>query len=71
MSNYKRVKDCREDSDFIQQEITDYLHISRGTYAMCECSSNIILILLLDKLSIKYQVSIDYLVSLSNSKKRL
>lgn len=68
MNYYKRIKDCREDNDLIQQEIADYLEISRGTYAMYECGSNIIPLKLLDKLSIKYKVSIDYLVGLSSNK---
>lgn len=69
MKYYKRMKDYREDSDLIQQDIADYLGVSRGTYAMYECGSNIIPLHLLDKLSIKYQVSIDYLVGLSDNKK--
>lgn len=69
MNYYKRIKDFREDNDFIQQEIADYLNVSRGTYAMYECGSNIIPLHLLDKLSIKYQVSVDYLVGISDSKK--
>lgn len=68
MNYYRRIKDCREDNDLIQQEIADYLNVSRGTYSMYECGSNIIPLFLLDKLSVKYQVSIDYLVGISNNK---
>lgn len=68
MNYYKKLKDLREDSDATQQDIADYLKISRGNYAMYECGSNIIPLDLLDKLSIKYQVSIDYLVGLSKDK---
>lgn len=71
MNYYRRIKDCREDNDIIQQEVADYLDVSRGTYAMYECGSNIIPLFLLDKLSIKYQVSIDYLVGLSNNKNNI
>ena len=68
MNYYKRIKDCREDNDLIQQDVADYLGISRGNYAMYECGSNIIPLFLLDKLSIKYQVSIGYLVGTSKRK---
>ncbi len=68
MNYYKRFKDIREDRDLIQQEIADYLKITRGRYAMYECGSNIIPLKLLDKLSIKYQVSINYLVGISKIK---
>jgi len=68
MNYFKKIKDLREDNDATQQDIADFLKISRGNYAMYECSSNIIPLELLDKLSIKYQVSIDYLVSLSKEK---
>lgn len=68
MNYYKKLKDLREDSDATQQDIADFLKISRGNYAMYECGSNIIPLELLDKLSIKYQVSMDYLVNLSKNK---
>lgn len=68
MNYYKKLKDLREDSDATQQDIADFLGISRGNYAMYECGSNIIPLELLDKLSIKYQVSMDYLVNLSKNK---
>ena len=68
MNYYRRMKDLREDNDLTQQDIANYLKITRGTYSMYECGSNIIPLHLLDKLSLKYQVSIDYLVGLSNEK---
>lgn len=68
MNYYKKLKDLREDNDATQQDIADFLKISRGNYAMYECGSNIIPLELLDKLSIKYQVSMDYLVNLSKNK---
>lgn len=68
MNYYKKLKDLREDNDATQQDIADFLKISRSNYAMYECGSNIIPLELLDKLSIKYQVSMDYLVNLSKNK---
>ncbi len=68
MNYYRRMKDLREDNDLTQQDIANYLNVTRGTYSMYECGSNIIPLHLLDQLSLKYQVSIDYLVGLSNDK---
>ena len=68
MNYYRRMKDLREDNDLTQQDIANYLNVTRGTYSMYECGSNIIPLYLLDQLSLKYQVSIDYLVGLSNEK---
>ena len=68
MNYYRRMKDLREDNDLTQQEIANYLNVTRRTYSMYECGSNIIPLHLLNQLSLKYQVSIDYLVGLSNEK---
>ena len=68
MNCYKKIKDLREDNDLTQQNIADYLQVSRGTYSMYELGTNIIPLKLLDKLSLKYEVPIDYLVGLSNTK---
>ena len=65
---FKRIKDLREDNDLTQQKVADYLEVKRGTYSMYELGTNIIPLKLLDKLSLKYEVSIDYLVGLSNNK---
>lgn len=66
---YKRIKDLREDHDLTQNDISIYLNVYRSTYAKWEDGTNKIPIKILDKLSIKYDVSIDYLVSLTNVKK--
>ena len=68
MKYYRRIKDLREDNDLTQAKIAEYLGIQRGAYSMYEIGSNIIPLHLLDKLSIKYNVSIDYLVGLTNEK---
>lgn len=66
---YKRIKDLREDHDLTQKDISNYLNVYRSTYAKWEDGNNKIPLLMLDKLSIKYNVSIDYMLSLSNIKK--
>lgn len=66
---YKRIKDLREDHDLTQQDIANYLNVYRSTYAKWEDGTNKISIQILDKLAIKYNVSFDYLLSMTNIKK--
>lgn len=66
---YKRIKDLREDNDLTQKDVADYLGAYRSTYAKWEDGTNKIPIQMLDKLSIKYDVSFNYLLSMTNTKK--
>lgn len=66
---YKRIKDLREDNDLTQKDIADYLKVYRSTYAKWEDGTNKIPLQMLDKLSIKYDVSFNYLLSITNTKK--
>ena len=52
MNYYRKIKDLREDNNLTQQNIANYLKVTRGTYSMYECGSNIIPLHLLDKLSL-------------------
>lgn len=66
---YKRIKDLREDNDLTQKDIADYLKVYRSTYAKWEDGTNKIPLQMLDKLSIKYDVGFNYLLSITNTKK--
>ena len=61
-----RLKEIRETQEYTQLEIANKLNIQRGTYASWECGNDIISTKQLYKLANLYQVSIDYLVNLTN-----
>lgn len=66
---YKRIKDLREDNDLTQKDIANYLKVYRSTYAKWEDGTNKIPLEKLDMLSLKYNVSLDYLLGLTNTKR--
>lgn len=61
-----RLKEIRETQEYTQLEIANKLNIQRGTYASWGCGNDIISTKQLYKLANLYQVSIDYLVNLTN-----
>lgn len=65
---YKRLKDLREDNDYTQDFIAKYLKINRVVYNRYENGIREIPISLLIQLSKLYNVSIDYIVGISNKK---
>ena len=72
----KRIKEIRQNSDKIQQEVADYMGIKRSTYAVLENNHNIIPLKRLNDFANYFDVSIDYVFGLTdikqykNSKKR-
>lgn len=66
---YKRIRDLREDKDWTQQEIADILFINRRTYAAYENGVNSMTPETLIKLSKIHNVSVDYLLELTDEKK--
>lgn len=66
---FKRLKDLREDSDLLQKDIAKKLGISQQYYSQYELGNYTMPIELLIKLSKEYNVSLDYLVGLSDKKK--
>ena len=66
---FKRIKDLRVDNDYLQKDIAKLLGISQQYYSQYELGKYTMPIELLIKLSKLYNVSIDYLVGLSNEKK--
>lgn len=65
---YKRIRDLREDKDWTQQKIADMLFINRRTYAAYENGVNSMTPETLIKLAKIHNVSIDYLLELTDEK---
>ena len=65
---FKRIKDLREDTDLLQKDIAGILGISQQYYSEYENGKRTITISHLITLAKYYDVSIDYLVGLSNFK---
>ena len=63
---FKRIKDLREDNDLLQKDIAGILGISQQYYSEYENGKRTITISHLITLAKYYDVSIDYLVGLSN-----
>ena len=70
MNYTKRLRDLREDNDKTQQEVADYLHTSQTMYARYERGANELPIRHLIQLSRFYNVSVDYILCLTNNPKR-
>ena len=63
-----RIRDLREDSDFTQQFIADYLQCNQSQYSRYDRELSEIPVPMLAKLAQLYNVSIDYLVGLTDDK---
>ena len=67
---FKNLKDIRVDKDIKQKGIAKYLCISQNTYSQYETGVISLTAEVLIKLSNFYQVSIDYLLDMTNDPKR-
>lgn len=65
---YKRLKELREDNDYKQSDIAKILNMTQQQYSKIEKGITEITADRLIKLSLLYNVSIDYLLSLTNKK---
>ena len=63
-----RIRDLREDNDITQKQIAEYLSIKQNTYSQYENGIRQIPIDLLIKLSLFYNVSVDYILELTDVK---
>ena len=69
MNNYiKRMRDLREDNDYTQSFVADYLNTSQTMYARYERGANELPIRHLIKLCELYKVSSDYFLCLEPNK---
>ncbi|EOS68511.1 hypothetical protein C818_03316 [Lachnospiraceae bacterium MD308] len=66
---FQRLEDLRIDNDKTQAEIAEYLGCQREVYRRYEKGTRQIPVDLLIKLSLFYNVSIDYMVGITNTKK--
>ena len=64
-----RIKDLREDSDFTQKRVADYLHIKQNTYSQYENGQRQIPITALIMLAKLYGTSTDYLLGLTDERR--
>lgn len=65
---FHRIKDLREDNDYTQQQIADYLHLNRNVYWRYETGQREIPVWAAIKLAKFYHVTMDYLLGVSDSK---
>lgn len=70
ISMYQRVRDLREDHDLKQREIADILGCAQRTYSNYELGQRDIPTDILIKLALYYNVSVDYILGLTNNPKR-
>ena len=66
--NYVKIRDLREDNDYKQTQIADYLNIAQGTYSDYERGEINIPVEALIKLAAFYDTSVDYLLGLTDYK---
>lgn len=67
---YQRIRDLREDHDLKQREIAAHLNCSQRTYSNYELGQRDIPTDVLIKLAQYYNVSVDYILGLTNNPKR-
>ncbi len=67
--NFSRIRNLREDKDLYQKDIAKVLGISQQYYSDYESGKRIMPITHLIKLAQFYQVSLDYLVGLTDISK--
>ena len=68
---YPRIRDLREDRELKQKQLAEYLNCSQQVYSKYELGQRDIPTDILIKLAILYNVSVDYILGLSNDPKRL
>ena len=69
MAYYKRIRDLREDNDKTQKEVAEYLGTPYQYYAVYEKGTSEISFERAIMLAKYYNVSLDYIAGLTNSKK--
>lgn len=63
-----RLKDLREDNDLTQKQLAEMLHIRQNTYCQYENGQRQVPVDTLIALSRIYEVSVDYILGLTDTK---
>lgn len=66
---YPRIRDLREDRDLKQREVAEYLNCSQQVYSNYELGQRDVQSETLIRLSRFYNVSVDYILSLTDDPK--
>ena len=69
MTMYRRIRDLREDRDYTQVKIAEILNCSQQVYSNYELGQRDIPTDVLIKLSKFYNVSVDYILGISDNPK--
>lgn len=70
MPYYKRIKDLREDSDYTQKFVSDYLGMKQPQYSRYENGYRDIPTDILIALAKLYETTTDYILGLSDDRNR-
>jgi len=65
---YRRIRDLREDNDMTQKQVSKILNCSQQVYSNYELGQRDIPTEILIKLSSLYNVSVDYILNISDKK---
>ena len=65
---YQRIKDLREDGDFNQNVLAEYLSVRQQTYSRYETGQRVIPVDAISKLADFYKTSVDYLMGRTDVK---
>lgn len=68
---YPRIRDLREDRDMKQRELAAYLNCSQQVYSNYELGQRDIPTDVLIRLSALYDVSVDYILGITQNPKKL
>ena len=63
-----KLKEIREENELTQKRMADILNVSRSAYSLWEINKNIIALTKLNEISNIFNISIDYIVGLTNEK---
>lgn len=66
---YKRIKELREDNDYTQKTISEFLKIDQSNYSKIELGKQCLKDEILIELAKLYNTSIDYILGLTNETK--
>lgn len=63
---FKRIRDLREDRDYTQVQLAEYLHVHQATYCKYENGEIYVPLHVFIKLAELYGVSVDYIAGLTD-----